>query len=230
MTILAIETSTQCCSVALFFSQEKYFYRHEKVGNLASQNILPWIQELMVSHHQNWDDISSLAVSQGPGAFTGIRLGVGIAQGLAFAKNKPLIPVPSLDGMVAYHYLIEPSRLQSYAKIQCLVDARMDETYTASYVIDQKGIKRIGLIHLEPSLDFSLQMDTIYLAYDLTAPKGANSGESLNFVSTSPHALGIAFSASLIEGSQLFLARDCQPLYIRDQIALTTEQRAAKLL
>jgi tRNA threonylcarbamoyladenosine biosynthesis protein TsaB len=102
MPILAIDTSTQWCSVAIYFPDKTYLFRHEKVGNTASQVLLHWVYDLMLEAKLTWNDIRALAVSQGPGAFTGIRLGLGVAQGLAYAQQKPLIPIPSLDGMIAH--------------------------------------------------------------------------------------------------------------------------------
>mgnify|MGYP000203088813 FL=1 len=86
MGILAIETSSHWCSVAFLFA-DRQLVRHELVSNQASQMILPWIHELIQAGGLSWDAIERIAVSNGPGAFTGIRLGVGIAQGIAYAAS-----------------------------------------------------------------------------------------------------------------------------------------------
>ena len=81
MGILAIETSSHWCSVAFLFA-DRQLVRHELISNQASQMLLPWIHELMQANSLSWDAIERIAVSIGPGAFTGIRLGVGIAHGM----------------------------------------------------------------------------------------------------------------------------------------------------
>ena len=228
MPILAIDTSSQWCSVAIYFSDGTHLSRHEKVGNKASQVLLTWIDELMHDSQITWKDLQALAVSQGPGAFTGIRLGLGVAQGLAYAQQKSLIPIPSLDGMVAYELFIKENNFLPTQGIHAMIDARMQQVYFASYQIGQdKTIHRDSSLQLINLKDLNFNQRDIYCGYDLdgyiqegviVAPK--------KYVACAPHALGIAYLASLKLGKEQFLPRDCQPLYIRDQVALSIAQRA----
>ena len=228
MPILAIDTSSQWCSVAIYFLDGTHLSRHEKVGNKASQVLLTWIDELMQESQITWKDLQALAVSQGPGAFTGIRLGLGVAQGLAYAQQKPLIPIPSLDGMLAYELFIKGNQTLPIQSIHAMIDARMQQVYFASYQMGQdKTIHRdssLQLINLN-ALHFNPQ--DIYFAYDLEGyiQEGFIEAPKIYQEST-PHALGIAYLASFKLGMEKFLPRDCQPLYIRDQVALSIAQRA----
>jgi len=228
MPILAIDTSSQWCSVAIYFADGTHLSRHEKVGNKASQVLLTWIDELMHESQITWQDLQALAVSQGPGAFTGIRLGLGVAQGLAYAQQKPLIPIPSLDGMLAYELFIKGNQTLPIQSIHAMIDARMQQVYFASYQMGQdKTIHRdssLQLIHLN---DLHFNPQDIYFAYDLEAyiQEGVIEAPKIYQVST-PHALGIAYLASFKLGLEKFLPRDCQPLYIRDQVAFSIAQRA----
>ncbi len=229
MPILAIDTSTQWCSVALFLPNGHHIYRHEKVGNKASQVILNWIQDLLLEANCSFEDIDSIAVSQGPGGFTGIRLGMGVAQGLAYAQNKPLIPIPSLDGMIAYQYAEDPNGFSTNKHYHVMIDARMSQIYQASYRFTSEGrIQRQGEITLMDLQD--IQMNTVdqYFCYDMDTYLASKDIDQTNFQisSATPHALGIGHLASLESNMTLFLPKDCQPLYVRDQVALTIAQRA----
>jgi tRNA threonylcarbamoyladenosine biosynthesis protein TsaB len=231
MTILAIDTSTQWCSVAIFFSVDRFVLRHEKVGPSASQVLLPWIANMMQESQLVWQDISSLAVSQGPGAFTGIRLGIGVAQGLAYSQNKPLIPIPSIDGMIAQQFLNHPELFKNHTELYGVLDARMDELYVGKYTHSEDGrLHRLGEIQLTPLNTFYLKAAAGYFIHESPTLLSQESIEKPMFLKeASPHALGIAYMASQIEYTQNFLPKECQPLYVRDQVALTIEQRAAKL-
>ena len=81
MRILAIETSSSWCSVALGLTQQKILQRHDDVGSTASQYLLPWVQTLLQEAQLELVDLDAIAVDIGPGAFTGVRLGVACAQG-----------------------------------------------------------------------------------------------------------------------------------------------------
>jgi tRNA threonylcarbamoyladenosine biosynthesis protein TsaB len=227
MPILAIDTSTQWCSVALYFPDKTYFVRHEKVGNTASQILLQWIHDIMLESRITWNEIRALAVSQGPGAFTGIRLGLGVAQGLAYAQQKPLIPIPSIDGMIAHALFFSNTELLKSQIYRALLDARMQQAYCASYVIDDHQLlvrqESIQLINVK---EIDIRTQSIDYAYDMQSYEEDGSLQrGTKFLFATPHALGIAYLASLKNRDELFLPKDCQPLYVRDQVALTIAQR-----
>jgi tRNA threonylcarbamoyladenosine biosynthesis protein TsaB len=181
-------------------------------------------------HESNitWKDLQALAVSQGPGAFTGIRLGLGVAQGLAYAQQKPLIPIPSLDGMIAYELFIRENKLLSTQGIHAMIDARMQQVYFGSYLIGQdKTIIRNSSVQLINLHDLNFNQQDIYYGYDLDGyiQDGVIAAPKI-YETCAPHALGIAYLAALKLGTEQFLPRDCQPLYVRDQVALSIAQRA----
>ncbi|BDW11073.1 tRNA (adenosine(37)-N6)-threonylcarbamoyltransferase complex dimerization subunit type 1 TsaB [Polynucleobacter sp. SHI8] len=227
MPILAIDTSTQWCSVAIYFPNKTYLVRHEKVGNTASQVLLPWIQDLMLEANITWNDIRVIAVSQGPGAFTGIRLGLGVAQGLAYAQQKPLIPIPSLDGMIAFALFFSNAKVLQSQTYRVLLDARMQQVYCASYEIDEHHLlNRQQAIQLIDVKDIDFKQQSIDYTYDMQSYEEDGSLQlGMQFIPATPHALGIAYLASLKNGDQIYSPKDCQPLYIRDQVALTIAQR-----
>lgn len=124
--ILAIDTTSSAASVALI-------NEHELVGEYTSnaklthlQKLMPMIEHLLNNCEVSFSDIQSIAVSQGPGSFTGIRIGVSAAKALAQVKEIPLIGVPTLKAM-AYHF-------SSYNHIVCpILDARRHQVYSAAY-------------------------------------------------------------------------------------------------
>jgi len=96
---LAIDTSSAWCSVALSLGESDPISRHQPVAAGASQLLLPWIEEMLQASNLTMTDLDAIAIGIGPGAFTGVRLGVAAVQGLALAANLPVIPITSLDAI-----------------------------------------------------------------------------------------------------------------------------------
>jgi tRNA threonylcarbamoyladenosine biosynthesis protein TsaB len=123
-TILAIETATSSCSVAL--SHGNLVFQRAKVGsNIHSQVLLTMVQEVLAQASLELRDIDAVAVGQGPGSFTGLRIGVGVAQGLAYGVNCPMIGVSSLDAL-AHQANVD-------GHVIAAIDARMGEIYCCQY-------------------------------------------------------------------------------------------------
>jgi tRNA threonylcarbamoyladenosine biosynthesis protein TsaB len=99
MTVLAIETATQTCSVALVQNGETLASRVLPPETKAAKYLAPAIREALVEAGRTLDDVSALAIDVGPGSFTGLRVGIGLAKGLAFARELPVYGVLSLDAL-----------------------------------------------------------------------------------------------------------------------------------
>lgn len=246
MTILAIDTSSAWCSVALFFADQTYVIKHELVSNQSSQLVLPWIQDLMTKANLNWSNIDAIAVSQGPGAFTGVRLGVGIAQGIAFSTSKPLIPIASLDSIAAKQYYLNDPQWTMAGKAIIALDARMNEVFWASYqTFPNAPPKRLGEINLSAPEqirmnDAHVLTGSAFIEYQsaiFSETNQTNQEFSAPIIqgSENSNALGVAFLAyqewqgladELKNKSlDLFAPELCQPLYVRDKVAQTTRER-----
>ena len=128
--ILALETSTSICGVALLSQQgetaQLYVRRHEGSSEHA-EFLLPMVEEVLAEAGVKRHEISAIAFGQGPGGFTGLRVACGVAQGLAFALDCPVVPIPSLLA-VADALEKESGQLEVVA-----LDARMQELYVAAY-------------------------------------------------------------------------------------------------
>ena len=233
---LAIDTSTQWCSVALEHpegggqSPPFLFCRHEDLGPGASSVVLNWVAALVKDARITMADLDRIAVGIGPGAFTGIRIGVGVAQGLALARNLPCVGIPCLDAVALEG--IRASQLLPNEPVLVAMDARMNEVYWAQYVVNEQGLpNRLGDILLSSPQDVSVSTHQFHLMGNavMAYPHdmgGLRSRAATVSESLLPHARSIAALANsgLYSSVQ---AADLQPIYIRDKVAQTIAERAA---
>ncbi|MFO8086271.1 MAG: tRNA (adenosine(37)-N6)-threonylcarbamoyltransferase complex dimerization subunit type 1 TsaB [Bacteroidales bacterium] len=132
--ILNIETSTRICSVSLAYGDEIVAAR-ERENTFEHAKILhPFIQDVMDVAHWSPSDLNAVAVSEGPGSYTGLRIGVSAAKGLCFALNIPLIAVSTLKAMALH--AAEELNYQDVFYVP-MIDARRMEVYSA--VFDNQG-------------------------------------------------------------------------------------------
>ena len=125
--ILAIETSSDACSVAISDGEEDYSF-HELMPRQHTEELLGVIEDLLKSASLTINNIDAVAVGCGPGSFTGIRLACSTAQGISISQNIKGIVVPSLDILAS-----SINRIESAEKIVSIVDANMERLYLAEY-------------------------------------------------------------------------------------------------
>lgn len=137
MTILGIETSTTVCSAAICKDGEPISQCISYEGSNHARLLPLYIQQLLAQAQQKGLTIDAVALSEGPGSYTGLRIGTSTAKGLCYGLNIPLIPVPTLE------VLCEAARQQTTIPLQpsdilCpMIDARRMEVYTALMVKDE---------------------------------------------------------------------------------------------
>lgn len=131
--ILALDTATEACSAALLH-QQQIDARFEIAPRDHTQRILPLVQSLLQAQQLDLTALDALAFGRGPGSFTGVRIGIGIAQGLALGANLPMIGVSSLATMAQGAW-----RLTGATRVLAAIDARMGELYWAEYQRDEAG-------------------------------------------------------------------------------------------
>jgi tRNA threonylcarbamoyladenosine biosynthesis protein TsaB len=137
--ILAIETATMCGSVALLSGNRCLAEHSVDTASTHSRRLIQQVAQVMRETESEWEELAGIAVSLGPGSFTGLRIGLGTAKGLAMAAARPLLGVPTLDGLA--RQLIAPPA----SRICALLDARKNEVYAAFYECNPAGIPaRIG--------------------------------------------------------------------------------------
>ncbi len=132
MKILAIETATEACSAALDID-DCCIHRFQISSRRHTELILPMIDDLFREADIQTSDLDVIAFGQGPGAFTGVRIAIGVIQGLAFAHNIPVIPVSTLASL-AQHFAKEHTYVAS------AIDARMQEIYWGLYKKNDFGL------------------------------------------------------------------------------------------
>ncbi|MFC3116714.1 tRNA (adenosine(37)-N6)-threonylcarbamoyltransferase complex dimerization subunit type 1 TsaB [Cellvibrio fontiphilus] len=142
--ILALDSSTDACSVALYANGE-LSSSFELAAKSHTQRLLPMVDELLAGHGIGLTDLDAIAFGRGPGSFTGLRICIGIVQGLAFGANLPVIPVSTLEAMALGFYRNNPTSKQP---VMVALDARMNEIYWCAY---QPTGQAAGL--LEPMVD-----------------------------------------------------------------------------
>lgn len=142
--ILALEASSESCSVTLLTPDfEKTLEVNEPRSH--SKHFLPLIQALLDESSLPLTDITLIACGNGPGSFTGLRICFGMAQGLAYGLNIPLLTASSLESMA--HSFKEGGRcLQSRAV--SILDARMNEVYLGEFNLTEDHAKPIGSLQL----------------------------------------------------------------------------------
>lgn len=227
--ILAIDTSSAWCSVALSLDNRVPELRHEAVSAGASQLLLPWIDSLIANAKISLKDLDAIAIGVGPGAFTGVRLGVAVVQGLAISHNVPVISVSSLDAIAAQLINTDAFRKTNFKNFVIAIDARMEEVYWAQYETQVDLMpKRIGDIHLTKPEDINLDEIELLAGSAIKAYRGRlPSFTGILEADISISALGILECTK-----QLFAAgiqqdvRQLEPLYVRNKVALTTAERA----
>ena len=130
MTILNIETSTTCCSAAITIDG-KPVASVEQLANANHASQLPvFIQQLLHEANANGWHLDAVALSQGPGSYTGLRIGASTAKGICYGLNIPLIPVDTLQVLCAS---VPSGMLPNNALLCPMLDARRMEVYTALY-------------------------------------------------------------------------------------------------
>ena len=132
LTLLALDTSTEACSVALLYNGEKT-YLNELAQRTHAKRILPMVDEILTDSGLKLNQLDALAFGRGPGSFTGVRVGVAIAQGLALGADLPVIPISNLTAMAQAAF-----ELYQAENVAAAIDARMNEVYFSQLVREKK--------------------------------------------------------------------------------------------
>jgi tRNA threonylcarbamoyladenosine biosynthesis protein TsaB len=221
--ILAIDTSTENCSVALVID-DAYFVRREVAPRDHTKKVLPMVDDVLNEAGVALSELDALAFGRGPGSFTGVRIGIGIAQGLAFGADLPMVPISTLAAMAQGSF-----RLSGAQFVASAIDARMSEVYWARYARlengDWQGIDDEKVTSPQDVADLSCddgyrwtQAGTGWQAYpdQLCQLKfDTQAGEILY-----PDAEDIAFLAkfAFAKGDAVTVEQS-SPVYLRDKVA-----------
>lgn len=140
MKLLLLETATQVCSVALSIDGKVVGEIHSDEHNAHSSRLSKFMEQLLEENHSSFAELDGVCVSSGPGSYTGLRIGVSSAKGLCYAREIPLMAVPTLESMACQYYDEHPE----YEGMVCpMIDARRMECYTAFFEKDGRGVKQL---------------------------------------------------------------------------------------
>lgn len=213
--ILAIDTSTQYLSLGLQIG-ESIIEIYELAGNHQAELILPKIQELLNQANIQVKDLAAIVYAQGPGAFTGLRIGIGVAKGLATPFNIPLIAIPTLDA-IAYQNT-------SHQYVLAAMDARMGEVFYAWFDVSKHQrltdyqVGKANKITFPENIDVSLAIG-LGNAYLLSTPPSLLGRATMP---TAKHYLQLAMVYPTVDIVKAEL------LYVRDKIALTAKEQVER--
>lgn len=226
-SILALDTATETCSVAVL-AGTALTERAVVVGQRHSERLLPMTDEALLAAGHTLASIDLIAFGAGPGSFTGLRIACGAAQGLAWARGIPVIAVGNLEALAA-RVLAAHADCES---VLCAIDARMQEAYCAVYRRGARGRAPVEVLAptlASPSALAELARDVDAVAGDALRSLPAawpSAGQQRRLPDLRATAADIVRVAATLEGrARARPARDAAPLYVRDQVALTIEQR-----
>lgn len=223
MKILGIESSSEAVGVALWLDGA---VDECPVGGdtTPSARLIPTIVTLLATHGLRLGDIDALALGVGPGAFTSLRLGCSVAQGLALASGRKIIPVCSLEVIAA---------ARRHARVLVAADARMGEVYLARYDTTPELPVAITPPTCQPPEFVTLDegqwigLGSGFASYpDRLLPDAQRLIERLGDVR--PRAGELVRLAALRGACAALDAEQVGPLYVRDKVALTVSERVAR--
>lgn len=225
MNLLAVETSTELCSVALLRGGE-LFVEEALAENRHSEMLAPMIRRVLERAHLSALQMDAFGFGQGPGSFTGIRIACGVVQGLAFAAGRPVVPVPSLLAL---------AEQTNESRAIAALDARMGEAYVAAYARNGDDWDEV----IAPRLADAASLPP------LPGPRWAATGSGfdrhswlrdayrasveMRYEGDLPRAGSVArIAARRFTRGAGIPAERAAPLYLRDKVALTTEERKTR--
>ncbi|WP_449555944.1 tRNA (adenosine(37)-N6)-threonylcarbamoyltransferase complex dimerization subunit type 1 TsaB [Huaxiibacter chinensis] len=223
MRILAIDTATEACSAALW-DNGNLFAHFEECPREHTQRILPLVKQMLDQGNTTLTDLDALAFGRGPGSFTGVRIGIGIAQGLALGANLPMIGVSTLATMAQGAW-----RQTGATRVLAAIDARMGEVYWAEYTRDEQGVwhgeetekvlkpQAVGERLKQLSGEWAI-VGTGWKAWpDMANESGLTLVDGNTLLPAAEDMLPIA--CQLLAASQTVTVEHAEPVYLRNEVA-----------
>lgn len=225
-TILQLETATQVCSAALSKDGETIAVKELQANNIHAGSLTLFIQEVMQLAGINYSDLDAIAVSKGPGSYTGLRIGVSTAKGLCFALDKPLIGIGTLPMMASGFLTAEPG----FDGLICpMIDARRMEVFTAVYNANLNPVEEVTakIVNPESFLAYLDERSITFIGDGADKCKSAIihanakfSIENFNSASNMSKLAYQAFKRSEFEDVAYF-----EPFYLKDFVLTTPKAK-----
>ena len=222
MNLLSLDTSTEFLSLALQLD-DKLFTHTQLAGNASSTLILPQIQAMLDTANVKLGDLDGIAFGAGPGAFTGVRIACGVAQGLGFGANVPVVGVNTLHAI---------AQASGASKVIVCTDARMGEVYFAALEKNEEAWVELSATQVcKPEAAPMLASDdwvgvgSGWAVYDKVLSAHFSVTEKLPHITPTAEAI-LQLAAPIFAAGQAKPASDARPIYIRNRVALTSLERA----
>jgi tRNA threonylcarbamoyladenosine biosynthesis protein TsaB len=229
MRILALDTSTEWCSVAVG-DGTRWHRLDEHAGQAHSERILPMVHAALAAAGWTLASLDGIAFGSGPGSFTGVRIGCGVAQGLALGADLPIAAVPTLAALAQ-----EVFRTRGWGRVVACLDARMREVYLAAYARHDDG----WLERVAPSVELPAEVRRVVSAdgeawfaagngFAAYPPLAAELDLSQVAADARPTAQSIGeLALPRLAAGEGVAAADAAPLYVRHRVALTSAEQVA---
>ena len=214
MNLLALETATECCSVALM-TGDRLFVRSELAPRRHADLLLPMCDDVLAQAGIARADLDVVAVGRGPGAFTGVRLAVSAAQGIALALGIPAVPVSSLAALAM-------QAPDNGAEILAVIDARMGELVEA---VGEETVGQASGLRFDGAAAMNV-IGTGWTSYADAIAANLPSAPLWSDGARYPQAADVARLAAPIAAKGGGIAADrVRPVYLRDKVALTIAEQ-----
>lgn len=218
--LLAIDTATEQCSVAVLHGDSS-FARCVPTPRGHADMVLPMVQEVMAEAGVSFTELDAIAFGRGPGSFTGVRIAIGVAQGLAFATGLPLLPISNLAAIAQQG----GARVQVGERLLVCMDARMGEVYSGLFELGGDGlVVVVGDERLSAPEQIQVPVEGMALALGMGFRAYAPLRERYVRVAivddALPRAIEVAYLARRDWLAGLAVSPElATPVYLRDQVA-----------
>jgi tRNA threonylcarbamoyladenosine biosynthesis protein TsaB len=226
MNLLAIETATESCSAALLVG-ERLLERSELAPRRHAELLLPMCEALLAEAGLRRADLDALAVGCGPGAFTGVRLAVSAAQGIALALGLPVVPVSSLAALAM-------QAPRNGAEVLAVIDARMGEVYAGAFrcggdgLVTALGGESVGAAEalVLPSAPAWNVIGSGWASYAPALAARLPAAPAWADGARYPQAADVArLAVPAARAGRGVPAEQALPVYLRDKVALTLDEQ-----
>lgn len=226
MIVLAIDTASRSCSVAVLDGNAVMAEINDVSGQTHSRHLMGMVDQALSMSTGQMASIDGFAVTQGPGSFTGLRIGISTAKGLAEAAGKPLVGVSSLQALA---WQVFPSDVM----VIPMLDARRKEVYSARYIREGETFKMVGA---EQALSPEAAVDGIDMPCLLVGDGAVTYADRLGMVLGGRMQLALPFQHMIRASTVAFLGREklteardermtLTPRYLRQSYAEESRQR-----
>jgi len=221
MRLLAIETATDACSVAII-NNDVVYESYQVTPRQHADLLLEMIESTLASAGLSLDELDGLAFGRGPGAFTGVRIAAGVIQGLAFGAELSVAPISTLAALAQGAY-----RLEGQRRVAAAFDARMDEVYWGLYelgedatmaLVDTELVIAPGEIPLPPGSGWCAA-GSGWQRYQAVLSNGCRDALNARAEIEHPHAQDVAtLAVAVFAAGQQVDAANALPVYLRDRV------------